>query len=263
MDIKILSDQMYGVEDDSGVQIAQKPIPDELKSLSDTTLRLRLRDIEQMPPVEVAAPLPPTEKPVQVAHHEHPEYLREMPTHSHELHPHGHMLRDEDEKRLAGLEFDSRVQGADLLRVTGELRGDILRHDHPGYSGIGHQHEDVNAIVETLTRRADTQLEHFIKHEHPHDHPEIAALMEQLVGLRATVNTMSLVIERLGNRITELEARPMPESIRPDMAEIDRLREELFGHITEINNRPVYYTAELSQHEQGGVRKFVVQEAPR
>lgn len=258
MDIQILSDSMFGVIDDNGVQVGQEAIPENLKSLPDFKLRQALRELKQMPPVEIAAPLPPTEVPVQVAYHEHPEHTHE---HSHEIQPHIHLMGDDVKERFEEDERIAKINAANILQVTGELRGDILTHEHPGYAAARHGHEDLLAAVDQVDRRVAVQERHVHEDSPPHAHAELALLRSDIDDIKATLGQFSKLLAEFENRITLLELKPAPvlEHTHDEFA----TQEGLDAHLREVQNRPVYYTAELSSQEVNGQKRFIVQEAPR
>lgn len=257
-DVVILSDTMYG-KMENGVQVGQAPIPDGLKSLPDSKLRLALRDIENLPEVLTAAPLPPTEKPVPVPYHEHEQ--GPVQPHEHDLIPHIHHLREEDEERVKAIELGSKIRDADLLKITGELRGDILRHEHPGYAAVGHIHTDVAAALESLQRQLLTESKHVHDEAPAHRHPETALLDDGFADLKATVITLGKMVEGLTNRLIELENKP-PVNLAHTHSEF-ATAEALDAHLREMNNKAVYYTAELSNEDTGGKKRFIVQEASK
>ena len=261
MDVKILNDQMYGVEDDNGVQTAQKPIPDSLKSLPDKKLRLALRELENMPPVEVAEPLPPAEKKEQVAYHEHPEYLLQMPAHSHDLTPHIHLMGDDVKARFEEDEKAAKVTEARLLQLTGELRGDMLTHEHPGYAAVAHTHADLVAAIELTERKLAIQEKHVHEEAPAHLHPEFGDIRNDLADLRSTVIGLGRLITELSERVLAVEQKPAPQL--EHRHEEYATTEQFESHLRDVKNRPVYFTAEISNETVSGKKRFIVEEAPR
>lgn len=257
-DIQILSDSMYGVME-KGVQTLQKPIPEHLKPLSDKKLRLELRRLENMPEVEVAEPLPFEETPAPVAYHEHPQYLSEMPTHSHEMQPHIHLMGDDVKERFETNERLAKITEANLLKVTGELRGDMLTHEHPGYAEAGHRHPEVAAALSSLETRISIQEQH--THQTAHEHEEYGQLAQQILRQSEVIRVLENSIEQLTNRVIELEQRPVGIGVHTHDEYAKAA--DLESHLSEVRNRAVYYTAELSNEERGGKRRFIVEEAPR
>lgn len=234
--------------------------------------------------------------------HQHPEFGRMLTleieeriadrAHSHELTAHSH--KHDHGPELAALEarlgkqigesagapaahahtdYEAGLRGSDA--ALADFRQRLAAHAHPHVhedflaevvavkqAFASHRHEEFSAALEQLTRRISVQEAHVHAEAAAHSHPDSSLLVGQIAELQNTVLAMSAVIERLNTRIGDLEARPTVE-LAPLNEAIGQLRAEFQTHIVEVSNRPVYFTAELSNFEQGGKRKFVVEEAPR
>lgn len=213
MDIKILNDEMFAVIDDNGVQVGQKPIPDALKSLPDFKLRAALRELEQMPPVEVAAPLPPTEAPVQVAYHVHPEHL---PAHGHPLLEHSHDYLSELPPHEHGRALDSEAivnRGIAKLEVAVErIDREASRHSHPLEThSHPHSHEDV---LKTIAGVSETVAE--ISRGHSHS--------EIFVAIGNAETAISAVDAKIGTH--SHPQAPLPAHSHPELDAAFKLEAE-------------------------------------
>jgi hypothetical protein len=185
-DIKI-DGENYGLEQD-GVQVQSGPVLPEWRTEANESSRALKDVIAEKLGVSIVSTVSFGEAEA-AAPHEHPEYLTAVPEHDHPFQPHVHMLRDEDEARVKGIEQDVKVTNARLLQITGELRGDILTHDHRGYSSVLHGHDDLKNAIELV----DSKLLILSKHEHDtsHAHPEINDLLAQIVRLQGNVRDLT------------------------------------------------------------------------
>lgn len=263
MDVKILSDAMYAVLNLEGIEIAQKPIPDDLKSLSDTKLRLALRDLELMPPIEVAEPLPPGKIPERVPYHEHPEALTRLPAHDHPLAEHSH---PHEHERALVTEAILEKKVGDVDRFVARVQDEFRSHNHqPTPHEHAHTHEDIlesqaktQEIVSGLalqvgdaTRshshaeiqqslsevRAATEATsaYARTHSHPHEHLDLVGRIDEEKAAR--------VADRDHTHPFPAHIHDLPKHEHMEITDLESvLRKEIAGKLGEI---PVHDHPEL------------------
>lgn len=243
-------------------QIRQAPIPDDWKVEASVAHRALQDVIAEHEGVVIVS----TEATAEVkasggfvpAPHEHPEYMTALPDHQHNFIPHVHLLREEDEKRIAGIEFDAKVDAANLLQITGELRGNLLTHTHRDFAAVGHQHDDLIAELQ-LTNRKLSVIEASVPTEVPvHYHPEFYDLREQMDDLKASIIAMGRLVTDISTRLVALEMKPPVDTVHvhPEFA----LAEDFESFKAQPRNR--WKVEEISSQDFGNRKRFIVEEIP-